>query len=79
MNIDVYFFTEERGSVEKTVDSHFLFFLFGSGLSFLLLKSDGIRRRSYRPHVSAFLIQFIGASSEDSFDNGDQFCSQSSF
>lgn len=79
MHIDVYFFVKERRCVQQIVNEKLLFFLFGSGLSFLLLKGDRVGRRSDRPQMPAFLILIKGASPIYSLDYGDQFSSQCSF
>ena len=79
MHIDIDFFIEERWRVQQIVYEQLLFFLFGCGLSFLLLKGDRIWRRSDRPQMPALLILVISASPVDPFDDSDQFCSQCSF
>ena len=79
MCLDIHFLAEEGGGVEEGVDEEFLFFLFGGGLSLLLLKSDGIGRGSDRPQVMAPFVFLVGFSPEDPFDDSDQFGAQRSF
>ena len=71
MGLDVHFLAKERRGVEEGVDEEFLFFLFGCGLSLLLLKSDGVGRRSDRPQVMAPFVFLVGFPPEDPFDDGD--------
>lgn len=71
MSFDIDLFSKKRRSIQEVVDEESFFFLFGSGFSLLLLKSNGIRRRGSRSLMTAPLILLEGTSAKDAFDDGD--------
>ena len=78
MRFNINFLPKEGRSIEEGIDEKLLLFFFGSSLSLLLLKGDGVRWRRYGSEVPAPLIFLEGPSAKDTLNNGDQPGSQGS-